>query len=275
MLGRIILLIDRRRCAIADENLRRCLPELSDAEHSHLLKRNFEHYGIIALELMHVFTPVPGHYKRYARSISVLEGYENWKKAHDKGKGVLFASCHSGSWEMLVAQGGLCGMELTMVTRRLQPDWFHERIKAMRLTMEVKAAYQPRTLPTVLKALRNNESVGFVIDQYAAPDAGGVPVRFFGFEVNTLGAIGPIANKTGAAIIPGHAYRDEDGIVHVVLEPEMPLGDLETSTQRIADKVESWIRAHPDQWLWGHRRFKHADMDDRQPRLPEGVNLPA
>ncbi|MFH1726496.1 MAG: hypothetical protein ABII00_17940 [Elusimicrobiota bacterium] len=31
----------------------------------------------------------------------------------------------------------------------------------------------------------------------------------------------------------------------------------EKSTQALAGKVERWVRAHPAQWLWVHRRFKN------------------
>jgi lauroyl/myristoyl acyltransferase len=55
--------------------------------------------------------------------------------------------------------------------------------------------------------------------------------------------------------------RDRDGIVHIRFEPEMILGDaLEDPTKAttiLSQKVESWIRANPPQWLWAHRRFKN------------------
>jgi KDO2-lipid IV(A) lauroyltransferase len=269
-LGRLVLLVDRKRRRIAEENLERCLPEKSLEARTTILRKNYEHWGTIFFELLHIFTPIPGHYRRYAKKNLVLEGYEHWKKVHDRGKGVLFASCHVGSWEFLVASGGLNDLHLTMVTRRLTPAWLHRRIENRRLSIDVKAVYQPRTLPVVLKALRNNESVGFVIDQYAAPDTGGVKVRFFGYLVNTLAAIGPIANKTGAGVCPASTYRDSEGIVHVVIEPELDFGsaagDPVKTTQILAHKVEDWIRAHPEQWLWGHRRFKEADLSDYEPR---------
>jgi KDO2-lipid IV(A) lauroyltransferase len=32
--------------------------------------------------------------------------------------------------------------------------------------------------------------------------------------------------------------------------------DIAGTTQAIADVVESWVREHPDQWLWQHRRWR-------------------
>ena len=32
--------------------------------------------------------------------------------------------------------------------------------------------------------------------------------------------------------------------------------DVAAATQMITGIVESWIREHPDQWLWFHRRWR-------------------
>lgn len=267
-LGRLALLIDRKRARIAAENIRRCLPELSARAQRALLRRNFEHYGIVGLELLHVFCPIPGHYRRYCLAVGRLEGYEHWKRASDKGKGLLFASSHVGNWEFLGNMGALRGIPITIVTRRLVPSWLMRRIERVRLSVGVKAAYQPKTLPTVLKALRRGESVGFVIDQYAAPPAG-MPAVFFGVEVDTLAAVGPLAQRTGAPVVPVSTVRGRDGIIRVIIEPELDFGpgadDPKKTTQVLAALVERWIRANPEQWLWGHRRFKNVRWPDESP----------
>jgi KDO2-lipid IV(A) lauroyltransferase len=163
---------------------------------------------------------------------------------------------------MLGAMGGLAGMELTIVTRRITPAWLLRKMENVRLSVNVKAAYQPRTLPVVLKALRRGETIGFVIDQYASPPMG-VKVNFFGVDVDTLSAVAPLSLRTGAPIVPVRAHRDKKGVIHVTMEPELQLGDTlkdpKQSTQIIANKVEEWIRQYPEQWLWVHRRFKNID----------------
>jgi len=94
----------------------------------------------------------------------------------------------------------------------------------------------------------------------------GQPLRFFGVMVDTLFAIAPLARRTGAAMIPVRQVREKNGIVRIIVEPELPLGDNDQEdNQRIVDKIESWIRDLPGQWLWVHRRFKHVDWSQRQP----------
>lgn len=259
-LGRLLLAVDWKRRHIADENIRRCLPDLSDERRRSLIRENYEHYGLLILEYLHLFSPLSGHYRRYAERVRALEGFEHYKKAADKGKGVIFLGCHLGNWEIQPASGALGGIPVTVITRHVEPEWLHRKLEAARLSVGVRAAYQPRTLPTVMKALRKGESVGFVLDQYAAPPSG-LKVRFFGVKVDTLAAVGPLAQRTGAAVVPVVTHRDDKGILHTRIEPEMDLGhalgDQKKSTQILADKVEAWIRANPAQWLWVHRRFKN------------------
>ena len=265
MLGRLAMRLAPSRRRIAEENMRRCLPELSPEKRARLLRENFEHYGILTLEILHMFSPLPGHYRRYAARVARLEGFEGWKKAHDKGKGVLFVSAHLANWELMAAAGAMAGIPLTMVTRHLKPEWLHRRVEKMRLSVGVRALYQPRTLPGILKGLRAKESIGFVMDQYAPPPMGSWAV-FFGARVHTLAAVGSLAQRTGAAIIPVLQRRDSNGLVRVVIEPELGLGeaagDPDKATQILVSRVEKWIREEPAQWLWVHRRFKNAVWPD-------------
>lgn len=264
-LGRLALLIPLRWARVARENIDRCLPELSEAERAALLRANFEHYGVMVLELAHLFAPIPGHWRSYAGRVARLEDFENWRRAHEKGRGVLFCSTHHANWELMAAAGALGGVPLTIVTRRLKPQWLHDWIVARRLETGVKSAIQPRTMPAVLKALKGGESAGFVMDQYMLPPMGG-PLRFFGVLVETITAIAPLARRTGAAIVPARTERGADGVVRVRFEPAMPLeGSDEQVNQRLASRVEAWIRENPSQWIWGHRRFKGVDWSDRAP----------
>ncbi|UPT74624.1 MAG: hypothetical protein M0D55_02515 [Elusimicrobiota bacterium] len=263
-LGRVALLFNSRHARVARENISRCLPHLSAEEQKALLRANYEHYGRMVLELSHMFAPVPGHFRRYVVANVAVEGYENWTKAAARGKGVLFLGSHLANWEFAAAVGAIREMPITIVTRRLKPAWLHDWMERTRLSVGVRAAYQPRTIPTVMKALRDNGGVVFVMDQYMPPPMG-EPMRLFGVMVHTLAAIAPLARRTGAAILPVLPKRMPDGRVRIIIEPEIPLGDDDKAdNQRLADRVETWMRENPDQALWAHRRFKDVDWGARR-----------
>ncbi len=259
--GRAALLADRKRPKIAAENIRRCLPELDAAGRDALLRANFEHYGILVLELAHMFSPIPGHWRRYVERNVRVRGLERWERAHARGKGELFVSTHIANWEFCAAIGSMRGMDVMVVTRNLKPRWLHDWMEKARLTTGVTAAYQPRTMPAVLKHIRKGSGVVFVMDQYMPPPMGS-PLRLFGAMVDTLSAVAPLARRTGAAVLPVSARREDDGVVTVTVEPEFVLTDSDQDdNQRLASVVENWMRGNPAQSLWGHRRFKHADWD--------------
>ncbi|MDE2491428.1 MAG: hypothetical protein KGM24_11300 [Elusimicrobia bacterium] len=266
LLGRAALAVDPKRPPTVRENLRRCLPELSGAEREALVRANYEHYGILTLELAHMFAPVPGHWRRYAERFTRVEGLENWKRAHDKDKGTIFFGAHLANWELMAAAGALAGIPITMTTRHLKPAWLDRWMERVRLTTGVRCVYQPRTMPAVMKTLRARASVGFVLDQYMVPPMG-QKLRFFGVKVDTLAVVAPLARRTGAGVIPVRQRREPDGTVTVMFEPEVPLdGSDEELNQRYCDRVEAWIRERPAEWLWAHRRFKHADWSEADRR---------
>lgn len=258
-LGLILLKVSRRK-KVAFDNIRRCFPELKNSGWRELLEKNYAHYGILVFELLHFFSPIPGHYRRYAKRNSTLTGVENFKKAQEKGKGVIFVSSHLGNWELMVSAGALGGIPITMITKHLKPEWLHLAIERARLSTGVKGAYEPRTLPAIIRALRANEAVGFVMDQYAGPPIG-IPVPFFGVKVGTLAAVGTLVERTGAVVLPVATRRGPDGMVQVQIESPMDLTGFEKDSEKItgylAAKVENWVRANPEQWLWIHRRFKN------------------
>ena len=265
-LGRVALRVDPKRRKIAEENIRRCLPELGPQGWKKILRENYEHYGVLVLELAHMFTPIDGHWRAYVARTAPVEGLEHWEKVHARGKGELFCSAHLANWEFAAAAGAIRGMKVTIVTRKLKPQWLHDWMETVRLSTGVRCAYQPRTVPTVMKRLRDGEGVVFVMDQYMPPPMG-EPTRFFGVTVDTLAALAPLARRTGAAILPVRQIRGRDGLVRILVDPEFVLGDDDKAdNQRLADLVESWIRAVPGQWLWAHRRFKHVDWTEADRR---------
>lgn len=258
-LGRLVLALGLFRPAIAQENMARCFPRWDAGRRRALLRANYEHYGILFFEFLHFFCPLPGHFRRYARRVSRLENRELWESAQAKGKGVIFFSAHLGFWEMSAAAAGLSGLAPTVVTTVLKPGWLHRQITECRASTGIGQAFHPGSMPAVLRTLRRGGSVAFMNDQYARPPMG-LPVLFFGSRVDTLSVVGPLAKRTGACVLPVYAVRGEDGIVAVRIEAEMALGENspEEATQKVAGHVEEWVRRHPEQWLWVHRRFKNA-----------------
>jgi Kdo2-lipid IVA lauroyltransferase/acyltransferase len=56
--------------------------------------------------------------------------------------------------------------------------------------------------------------------------------------------------------LPGNAFQLE--LTEEIALPRDARGqvDVQAATQAINDIVAGWIREHPGQWLWQHRRWR-------------------
>ncbi len=247
------------RAKIIDANLALAFPQETPEKLRLRRRLAYQHLGRLTLEVLMLFGPMP----RYVRTRVTLEGIEHWKAAKARGKGVLFLASHVGNWEIMSAGGAILGhIDLMLVTKHLKPEWLHRAFEKARLRCGVAATYEPKTLRDVLRQLKGNATVGFVLDQYAGPPIG-VRVPFFGTPVGTSTALAMLARRTGAAVLPVVNYRTEDGRFHIEIRPELSLEahedahyELAANTARYAEAIERDIYAHPEQWLWTHRRFK-------------------
>jgi len=74
-----------------------------------------------------------------------------------------------------------------------------------------------------------------------------------------------LAERSGAPVIPCHTFVDENGKNVVAFGPEIPYEKLEGPpeatihhmTQVYSNHLEPLILAHPEQWMWIHRRWKY------------------
>jgi KDO2-lipid IV(A) lauroyltransferase len=92
----------------------------------------------------------------------------------------------------------------------------------------------------------------------------GVFVPFFGVPACTASGIARVALHTDAAVVP--AFTVWDAAQHryrIHFEPALSLlrtgndeADAEANTARFTAVIENFVRRHPDQWLWVHRRWK-------------------
>lgn len=259
-LGLLALRVDRKRTAIAYDNIRRCLPELGPEGWKDLLRRNYEHYGLLVLEISHMFSPISGHYRRYVQKNAVAENLDAWRRVDASGRGTIIVTGHFANWE-LMGVAGLYGIRCMVTGKRLKPEWLNKRVVAARQSLGSRTASGKRILPELLRWIKEGNTSTFILDQYAAPPAG-LPARFFGATVDTQGVVGLVVQRTGAPVFTCFQRRGADGKIHAIFE-EVPIDealakDPAAVTQLLTDRFEAFIRSNPAQWLWGHRRFKNA-----------------
>jgi KDO2-lipid IV(A) lauroyltransferase len=255
-----LLRIFKVRAGVIRENLKIAFPgDTRASQREELFREAYQHLGNLVFEILLLLGPMP----RFIHESVEMRGLENIRRALTRGKGAILLSSHVGNWETMAAGGTLLGgLELMLVTKRLKPSWLHAAIEAGRKRCRVFATYEPRTMRDVLSWLKQSRCVGFVLDQYAGPPVG-VRVPLFGVPVGTMTAVAAIVKRTGAAVVPVVNYREPSGKLVVDIRPELdwrpsadPTFEVALNTAHYAAELEKDIYAHPDQWLWTHRRFK-------------------
>ncbi|MCO5141760.1 MAG: lysophospholipid acyltransferase family protein [Oligoflexia bacterium] len=256
-LGRSLLYFGFRRDVV--ENNFKIVSESKEPINDINIQAFYEQFGILLIEFLSSFYK----YERIIRKIVTIENVEYLNKAQAKGLGVLVMTSHMANWEILPMTGvEVLHKKVTMVTKRLKPDWFHRIVFVTRELMGIKMALEPRTMKDVLKALKNKEIVGFVMDQYAGAPVG-ARVHFFDKPTGSHTALANIALRTEAPVVPATVIRQKNGKFIVRFEPEIEIrntGELENdviyNTAQFVSHTERWVRENPNQWLWMHRRWK-------------------
>ncbi len=91
----------------------------------------------------------------------------------------------------------------------------------------------------------------------------GVDVTFFGRTCKANPLIAMLAREVECPIygtrvirLPGNRFRGEiSDEVKPVRDADGRI-DVRGTMQAITDVVEGWVREHPEQWLWVHRRWR-------------------
>jgi KDO2-lipid IV(A) lauroyltransferase len=185
------------------------------------------------------------------------EGMEHFNAALQAGRGVLFATAHLGNWELSAYAHALLASPMNVVVRPLDNPLIDRLVERRRSLSGNRPIFKKDYARAILKALAANQAVGILIDQNASPDTG-VFVDFFGVSACAGTGFAKLAARSGATVIPGFALwcDEEQRYVLRFYPPVRMTGDAAADTQALQSQLESVIRAHPDQWLWIHRRWK-------------------
>lgn len=246
------------------KNVTIAFPEKSKVERVRLAKDSLLMLGTNLIE----FLSLPMVSKEYAAKKVVFHGLENYEKALAQKKGILFLSLHLGNGDFGCAMMSLRGIKLHLISKKFHSKALNSLWFGVRESMGTKFIdpHSSKNAFEILGAMRRNEGVVFVLDQFMGKPFG-IETRFFGKKTGTAYGLALFAIKTQAPVIPVYTYRDDQDQTHVVIAPEiLPIAtsgivmdrdlQIQQTTQQYNDWIESAVRAHPNQWMWIHRRWK-------------------
>ena len=181
----------------------------------------------------------------------------------------IFAVDHKLLWALVVSAvpGAIVG--------KLLDKWTEENLRAPLLiacTLAVmgvllwvadRQGHKDKGLAqmTIGRALDSGENVALLVDQHTTQ---GVDVVFFGRWAKANPLVAQLARLTGAPIRGVRVWRLPDGnhFSAELTEEVVPVRDadgridIQATMQAVTNVVEGWVREHPEQWLWLHRRWR-------------------
>ncbi|NOZ25793.1 MAG: lysophospholipid acyltransferase family protein [Nitrospirae bacterium] len=191
-----------------------------------------------------------------------VRGIDNYRKARDKGKGILLITGHCGNWELLALSLSCKVSPVSAVARPIDNPYLNGLVERVRKRYGNSVIYKKGALRAIIATLRKGDTVGMLIDQSVVPSEG-VVVDFLGRPAWTIKSPVLIARKTGAAVVPVFIRRKKQGGHVLDIYPEVELSgeeDIEKAviedTAKLTSFVERYVMENPAEWLWIHRRWK-------------------
>jgi Kdo2-lipid IVA lauroyltransferase/acyltransferase len=247
---------------VARQNLSFAFPELHAKQREAVIDGVFRSIARVLMTLAKFPSINRGNVDQWIRP----EGYEHFQSALNAGRGVLFATAHLGNWELSAYAHAFFAGPMNVIVRPLDNPLIDALVERRRSLSGNRMVMKRDFARIILKALAANEAVGILIDQNALEDAG-VFVDFFGVPASAGSGFARLAAHSGAAVIPGFAiWSDAERRYVLRLYPPVTItGDVARDTQALQSRLESVIRAYPEQWLWVHRRWKTQPPGARSP----------
>jgi KDO2-lipid IV(A) lauroyltransferase len=247
------LLGKRRRIAL--ENIEIAFgSSLSAQQKNALARQSFRNTAVSLVELFLI-----PKIRKHAPDHFTIVGHHYLDGAFAKGKGVVLVISHLGSWEYLSFLPHLTENRWSVVVKSVKNPYLDRRIDALRKEISVHPINKTGSIRKVLTELKQNHGVAVLIDQWDGPD--GMWVEFFGRATSTTSIPSRLAKKTGCALVPAYCLRRRPGHYEIHICPPY-MADAhggkseEEMTLELNQLLEGQIRQWPEQWLWGHRRWK-------------------
>ncbi len=185
------------------------------------------------------------------------EGWDIFKAASARGRGVLLVSPHLGNWELGGPFMVRHGCQLMVLTQE-EPDPRMTRLReASRRKWGVETLVVGRNafaMLDIVKKLQAGANVALLVDRPHPATA--VPAQLFGQSLSASIAPAELARASGCAIVPTFIIREKSGYRARIL-PEITydrtlLGNRQERAalaEKILRAFEPAIRQHADQWF--------------------------
>lgn len=255
-LGRLTWpLVPSRRRRMAVENVRDCLG-VETEEALRIAKASWVRFGPMLFEVMR-FPVLKPHFLE----IVEIEGLEYLREGLSLGRGVVFATAHSGNWELMGGVLAAAGFPIVGVAMRQKEAGFDRFINEYRRGVGMHITYKDN-VREMFHLLRDGWIIGLLMDQ-DSDRRSGIVFDWFGRPTNFVQGPAALARSQNAPIVPGFMHRLPDGRHRLRFYPPIfvkrtkdKAADIRAAMEEVSQTLEQHIRLYPEEWFWLHDRWK-------------------
>ncbi len=238
---------------IAKTGIKIAFPDISEAELKTLLKAQWDNTGRTFSEF-----PLTHRLKPFSPKSRVeVIGIDHLKN----NSPAVIVTGHFANWEVMATVLSQSGLPVRITYRKLNNPYMDIRIRQQRQKYGTKFLIPKSTHKggrELFTALKSGESVALLADQKFNE---GLSLPFFGVNAMTAPGAVRLALKTGQPLLPLSVTRNKSRFrvtFHAPIELENTGQrdmDVKAGVTQVLQFTETYIRAHPSQWFWVHRRW--------------------
>ena len=242
-------------------NVKAAFPEKSPAEIEAILSGVWDNLGRVGAEIAHLDHICSGD--RYKRNYIdyTANNITRFLRVKDDGKPALIFAAHLANWELPAVIAASDGLDSVVLYRRPNLGAIADAVIALRRGLMGEMVASSMGAPVALAdALRRGKHVAMLVDQHYGR---GVEVTFFGRKCLANPLIAMLAREIECPIhgtrvirLPGNRFAGEISEEVAPVRDAQGRIDVVGTMQAITDVIEGWVREHPEQWLWLHRRWR-------------------
>lgn len=249
----------RRRIAI--ENLLQCGVAADAKEAWRMAEASFHAFVLMIIESLLVRQRITA--ENWREFVTLKLSPEAEKLLADPKQGLIVASAHLGNWEVAARAVSML-KPMMVVYRPFNNPELDRVVHAGRSGENLRLVSRNERSPMrFIQALAQGDILALMIDQHVSD--GRVQVDFFGRKAWTTKSVAMLHFTTRAPLLLAVAIRTGPlrYEVHAVGPVNAPrTGDRDRDafeiTQALTRQIEDFARKYPEQYMWGHRRWKPA-----------------
>ncbi|MGF9564043.1 lipid A biosynthesis lauroyl acyltransferase [Neorhizobium sp. JUb45] len=241
-------------------NLKNAYPEKGEAELQDIAARSWGHMGRLAAEYVFLDRLFDFDPERDEPGRVEVSGIPVFVDLRDNPRPFIVFTAHTGNFELLPVAGAAFGQKVTVLFRPPNNPYIAEKVFSFR------SARMGKLVPShagssfaLARQLEAGGGVGVLVDQKFQK---GLQTSFFGQPVQTNPLLAKLVRQFDAEVYPARCIRLPGNRYRLEIEPRIDVPrdekgnvDVQATAQILNDKVESWAREYPEQWLWYHDRW--------------------